>query len=252
MQPRALRRDGCAKEGPLAPTTGRRGGLMLGPRPDDRVSFRSFGRNTPMTGPTTVNLELRSLRLLWEVGRRTPASRSFGLRMLVVRSSGPRPFSPNERSGYGSWRSALFRTPLARAPVFGTAHGRVPVHVSPHAATPLVRTPVAATPLVRTPILRWVPLAALRLFGPARKFPPRPGFRTASGRATHARTLVPRIPTCWSPSPRSPFPWSPCFGTTRSFAVRLSCIRLSGLRSLAGALFRGPVFPGGLESPETD
>ena len=74
------------------PNTGRQGGLKLGPRPDDRVLSRPFGRITPMIGPTTVNSGVRSLRLLRKVGRRTPASRSFGRRLLVVRSSGPRPF----------------------------------------------------------------------------------------------------------------------------------------------------------------
>ena len=223
------------------PSTGRRRGRILAPGPDDRAFFRSFGRNVPMIGLYGVNLDVRALRRLEIIGRRTAASRSFGRRMPVVRSSAPRPFGLTERSGNGSWRSALFRTPLARAPVFATAHGRVPVYASPS----------VATPLVRTPILRWVPLAALRLFGPARKFSPRPGFRTASGRATRARTPVPRIPVSSSPSPCSPFPWSPCFGATRPFAVRLSFTRSVGLRSLAGTLFRCPVFSGGLESPGT-
>ena len=64
------------------PNTGRQGGLKLGPRPDDRVLFRSFGRNTPMIGPTTVNSGVRSLRLRKARGSlrslRGPCARGFG------------------------------------------------------------------------------------------------------------------------------------------------------------------------------
>ena len=56
-------------------------------------------------------MDVRALRRLEIIGRRTAASRSFGRRMPVVRSSAPRPFGLTERSGNESWRSALFRTP---------------------------------------------------------------------------------------------------------------------------------------------
>ena len=207
---------------------------------NDRSTLRWFGPNTPSIGQTSVAFGLRFLARGFLFGARAPAFRRFGFRRCRPRHPGLRVVA------FPSFPVRCF--PRSAHPLSDPSRAGLPFSGPPQSAPPLSGSPQSAQresgpwlgAALRSPVLR-----------PGQKIPLRPGVRTAVGWTTRARTPDPRISVSRSPCPRSQSPWSPCFGSSRPFAIRSLPTPPFGLRSFAGAVFRSPAFPGGLESPET-